>query len=59
MGAEGTVANHVERLLRKLRLRGPTQVVVRAIEHGLYRSCQDDDQKEPEGSERRQLRPAR
>ena len=59
MGAEGTVANHVEHLLRKLRLRSRTQVVVWAIEHGLYRSGQDEDQKEPEGSERRQLRPAR
>lgn len=34
---EGTVANHVEHALRKLRLRSRTQVAVWAVEHGLYR----------------------
>jgi len=34
---EGTVANHVEHILRKLKLRSRTQVAVWAVEHGLYR----------------------
>ncbi len=34
---EGTVANHVERVLRKLGLRTRTQVGVWATQHGLYR----------------------
>ena len=40
---EGTVANHVEHILRKLALRSRTQVAVWAVEHGLYRSDQGDD----------------
>jgi DNA-binding CsgD family transcriptional regulator len=34
---EGTVANHTERILRKLGLRSRTQVGVWAAQHGLYR----------------------
>ena len=37
----GTVANHVEHVLRKLGLRGRVQIAVWAVEHGLYRSDQD------------------
>ena len=33
----GTVANHVEHILRKLDLKGRTQIAVWAVEHGLYR----------------------
>ena len=44
---EGTVANHVEHILRKLGLRSRTQVAVWAVEHGLYRLDQDDDELEP------------
>ena len=40
---EGTVANHVEHILRKLKLRSRTQIAVWAVEHGLYRLGQDDD----------------
>ena len=40
---EGTVANHVEHILCKLRLRSRTQIGVWAVEHGLYRSGQDED----------------
>ena len=40
---EGTVANHVEHILRKLKLRGRTQIATWAVEHGLYRSDQDDE----------------
>jgi DNA-binding CsgD family transcriptional regulator len=44
----GTVANYVERILRKLGLRSRTQIAVWAVEHGLYRSNGDnDDQAEP------------
>ncbi len=44
---EGTVANHVEHILRKLGLRGRTQIAVWAVEHGLYRLGQDEDEPEP------------
>jgi DNA-binding CsgD family transcriptional regulator len=37
MLVEGTVANHIERILRKLGLRTRTQVGVWATQHGLYR----------------------
>lgn len=37
----GTVANHVEHIRRKLRLRSRTQVAVWAVERGLYRSRRD------------------
>ena len=41
---EGTVANHVEHILRKLHLRSRTQVAVWAVEHGLYRLGEDEDE---------------
>ncbi len=44
---EGTVANHVEHILRKLNLRGRTQVAIWAVEHGLYRLGQEEDEPEP------------
>ena len=37
--AEGTVANHVAHILRKLSLRTRTQIAVWAVERGLYRSA--------------------
>ena len=44
----GTVANYVERILRKLDLRSRTQIAVWAVEHGLYRSNgEGDDEAEP------------
>jgi two-component system OmpR family sensor kinase len=36
--AEGTVANHVANILRKLDLRTRTQIAVWAVERGLYRT---------------------
>jgi DNA-binding CsgD family transcriptional regulator len=54
---EGTVANHVEHALRKLGLRSRTQIAVWAVEHGLYRSDQEDDEPEqPEPPTLRSLR---
>jgi DNA-binding CsgD family transcriptional regulator len=38
----GTVANHVENILRRLDLRSRTQIGVWAVERGLYRSDQDE-----------------
>jgi DNA-binding CsgD family transcriptional regulator len=44
----GTVANYVERILRKLNLRSRTQIAVWTVEHGLYRSNGEaDDKAEP------------
>jgi DNA-binding CsgD family transcriptional regulator len=40
---EGTVANHIEAILRRLNLRSRTQVAVWAVERGLYSSTQGDD----------------
>ena len=54
---EGTVANHVEHILRKLGLRGRTQIAVWAVEHGLYRLGEDDD--EPKQPEPQPLRPVK
>ena len=54
---EGTVANHVEHILRKLTLRSRTQVAVWAVEHGLYRSGQGDD--DLDGSEPPTMAPPR
>ncbi len=53
---EGTVANHVEHILRKLGLRGRTQVAVWAVEHGLYRLGQDEDE-DDDGPEPPRLQP--
>jgi DNA-binding NarL/FixJ family response regulator len=39
----GTVANHVEAILRRLDARGRTQVGVWAVERGLFRSDSEDD----------------
>jgi DNA-binding CsgD family transcriptional regulator len=39
---EGTVANHVESILRRLNLESRTQVAVWAVECGLYRSAHRD-----------------
>ncbi len=39
----GTVANHLEHILRRLELRGRTQVAMWAVQHGLYRLDEDDD----------------
>ena len=41
--APGTVANHVEAILRRLDLRSRTQIGVWAVERGLYRSDTADD----------------
>ena len=47
---EGTVANHIEHILRKLQLRSRTQIAVWAVEHGLYRSGDDDAPADEPGS---------
>jgi DNA-binding NarL/FixJ family response regulator len=39
--AEGTVANHVANILRKLSLRTRTQIAVWAVERGLYRTANE------------------
>ena len=39
---EGTVANHVEHILRKLHLRSRIQIAVWAVEHGLYRLGEEE-----------------
>jgi len=39
--SEGTVANHLEHILRKLVLRNRTQIATWAVERGLYRSGAD------------------
>jgi DNA-binding CsgD family transcriptional regulator len=39
----GTVANHVENMLRRLDLKNRTQIGVWAVERGLYRSDREDD----------------
>jgi DNA-binding CsgD family transcriptional regulator len=49
---EGTVANHIEAILRRLNFRSRTQVAVWAVERGLYRMGRDDHAAE-ELSERR------
>jgi DNA-binding CsgD family transcriptional regulator len=38
----GTAANHIEHILRRLGLRSRTQIAVWAVERGLYRSGQRD-----------------
>ena len=45
----GTVANHVEHILRRLELRSRTQVGVWAVERGLYRSDRQDDEPDEPG----------
>ena len=42
----GTVANHIENILRRLDLTSRTQIAVWAVERGLYRSDQDVDEVE-------------
>jgi len=37
------VANHLEHILRRLEVRGRTQVAMWAVLHGLYRLGEDDD----------------
>jgi DNA-binding CsgD family transcriptional regulator len=39
---EGTVANHIEHMLRRLGLSSRTQIAVWAVERGLYRSDPDE-----------------
>jgi DNA-binding CsgD family transcriptional regulator len=45
---EGTVANHIEAILRRLDLESRTQIAVWAVERGLYSSA---DRDEPDGVE--------
>jgi DNA-binding NarL/FixJ family response regulator len=40
----GTVANHLEHILRRLDLTSRTQVAVWAVERGLYRSGRHEDE---------------
>jgi len=47
----GTVANHVENILARLALRNRTQIGVWAVEHGLYSSDQDQDQRVDESGD--------
>jgi len=51
--SEGTVANHIEHILRRLELQSRTQVAVWAVERGLYRSDQDADESEVPTDRRR------
>src|SRR4051812_32497388 len=51
--SEGTVANHIEHILRRLGLQSRTQVAVWAVERGLYRSDQDVDEPEAQTDRRR------
>jgi DNA-binding CsgD family transcriptional regulator len=53
--SSGTVANHIENILRRLNLASRTQIAVWAVERGLYRSDQDEDESEglPDQSRRR------
>jgi DNA-binding NarL/FixJ family response regulator len=44
---EGTVANHIEGILRRLGVQSRTQIAVWAVERGLYRSDQDEPADEP------------
>jgi DNA-binding CsgD family transcriptional regulator len=44
---EGTAANHVEQILRRLGLTSRTQIAVWAVERGLYRSDQEEPADEP------------
>jgi DNA-binding CsgD family transcriptional regulator/putative methionine-R-sulfoxide reductase with GAF domain len=44
---EGTVANHIEHMLRRLGLTSRTQIAVWAVERGLYRSDQEEAADEP------------
>jgi GAF domain-containing protein len=57
--SEGTVANHIEHILRRLGLQSRTQVAVWAVERGLYRSDHEVDEPElPIGQRRRRSDPA-
>jgi DNA-binding CsgD family transcriptional regulator len=49
---EGTVANHIENILRRLNLASRTQIAVWAVECGLYRSDQDTDEPEEPNARR-------
>src|SRR4051794_6701029 len=51
--SEGTVANHIEHILRRLGLQSRTQVAVWAVERGLYRSDQEVDEPEVPTNRRR------
>ena len=44
---EGTAANHIEQILRRLGLTSRTQIAVWAVERGLYRSDQEEPADEP------------
>jgi two-component system, OmpR family, sensor kinase len=44
MVAPGTVANHLDHMLRRLDLHSRTQIAVWAVERGLYRSSQAQDE---------------
>jgi DNA-binding CsgD family transcriptional regulator len=52
----GTTANHVEGILRRLNLRGRTQIGVWAVERGLYRSDEEASEGEPGTRARRRGR---
>ena len=52
----GTVANHMEAILRRLGLSSRTQVGVWAVERGLYRSAWRAESDEADGSEDRRPR---
>jgi DNA-binding CsgD family transcriptional regulator len=42
--ATGTVSNHLEHIMTRLQLRNRAQLAVWAVEHGLYRSGQPEDE---------------
>lgn len=52
--SEGTVANHVENIMRRLGLHSRTQIAVWAVERGLYRSDEDGDEPDVPTDQRRE-----
>jgi predicted transcriptional regulator len=54
----GTVANHLEGILRRLTLPNRTSLATWAVEHGLYRSEWDEEEFRAAGSLRGHQHPA-
>ncbi len=52
----GTVANHIEAILKRLELRNRTQIGVWVVEHGLYRSDAPDEEAADEAGNRERWR---
>jgi DNA-binding CsgD family transcriptional regulator len=56
---EGTVANHVEAILRRLNLQSRTQIAVWAVERGLYSSAWATETGEADQADQRRRWPGR